>query len=121
MADKMDMLNASGFNTAEAMSRLGGNQKLYITILSRFLDQYRSVEATLNGFMAEGKNEEIGRQAHTVKGLAGSIGHQELQSAAVALEQAAKQNSADMKTAIDSFVKTLNQTTSVLDQALKLP
>lgn len=114
----MDMLNQAGFNTAEAMGRLGNNQKLYMSILSRFLEQYRAVPAQIEAMVQSGKAEDVGLQAHTIKGLAGSIGHAGLQAASLALEQAAKQNPAGMKDALPDFVDKLNTVIAALEKAL---
>ena len=116
MTQDLDLLTKAGFNTAEAMGRLGGNQKLYLSILSRFQEQYINLPATLNDNLANGKLEDIALQAHTVKGLAGSIGHSELQAAALALEQAAKQNSASIKDILQSFAQVLTKVITALQQ-----
>ncbi len=77
-----DGLNLPGFDTASALQRLAGNQKLYRTLLERFYNSYQAFGAEIQSQLADGKLEDAQRGAHTIKGLAGTIGHQGLMDAA---------------------------------------
>ena len=84
-----------GFDTAAALKLLNNNQKLYGNVLKRFLGQY---EPALERLTAQFTNlpsgpeelEVLQREAHTLKGLAGTIGHPALHAAAVKYDAAAK-------------------------------
>ncbi|MDR1124978.1 MAG: Hpt domain-containing protein [Deltaproteobacteria bacterium] len=85
-----------GFDTATAMKQLANNQKLYGNVLKRFAGQYRTgfdgLAAKLADLPPEGEAlAEAQREVHTLKGLAGTIGHPALQEAAVRFDAAAKE------------------------------
>ena len=86
-------LNLPGFDTASALQRLAGNQKLYRTLLERFYNSYHAFGAEIESQLADGKLEDAQRGAHTIKGLAGTIGHQGLMDAALAMETACREGS----------------------------
>ena len=79
-----------GFDMAGALQRLGGNQKLYRTLLERFYAGYNKFGQDIQASLAAGNLEEAQRNAHTIKGLAGTIGHAGLAEASLALETACK-------------------------------
>ncbi len=79
-----------GFDTEGALQRLAGNQKLYRTLLERFYNSYSKYGAEMESVVAEGKMEDAQRGAHTIKGLAGTLGHQGLAEASLALETACR-------------------------------
>ena len=82
--------NLPGFDTAGALQRLAGNQKLYRTLLERFYNGYNNFGRDIRASLAAGNFEEAQRNAHTIKGLAGTIGHAGLAEASRALETACK-------------------------------
>lgn len=76
-----------GFDSAAALKLLGNNAKLYVNVLKRFQAQYSSSYEGLADTILHGENwDDIQREAHTIKGLAGTIGHPGLQQAARDLE-----------------------------------
>lgn len=85
-----------GFDTATALRQLANNQKLYGNVLKRFAGQYLPRFAALSAQLADlppaGEAlAEAQREVHTLKGLAGTIGHPALQEAAVRFDAAAKE------------------------------
>lgn len=89
----MDVIipNLPGFDTDGALKLLAGNQKLYVNVLKRFHGQYASSYETLANTLLSGQDfAEIQREAHTIKGLSGTIGHPELQEKAMQLEMSIK-------------------------------
>ena len=84
-----------GFDTAAALKLLAGNQKLYVNVLKRFHGQYSGSYEALADSMLSGEDwAAIQREAHTIKGLAGTIGHPALQEKAMELEMSIKDKSA---------------------------
>ena len=79
-----------GFDMAGALQRLAGNQKLYRTLLERFYNGYNKFGQDVQASLAAGNLEEAQRNAHTIKGLAGTIGHAGLAEASLGLEMACK-------------------------------
>ena len=78
-----------GFNE-NALKRLGNNQKLYRKLLVQFVEFYQNMDETYQNAVAAGNLEEATRIAHTLKGLAGSIGVDDLFEKAKDLELAHK-------------------------------
>lgn len=80
-----------GFDTSAALRLLGNNEKLYVNVLKRFRGQYAGNYEILADTMLHSEDwETIQREAHTIKGLAGTIGHPGLQQAALELEMGVK-------------------------------
>lgn len=84
-----------GFDSETALKLLGNNKKLYVTVLQRFYSQYSgsNYEKLSNLLLAGDDLAGIQREAHTIKGLAGTIGHPALQQLATELESIAKDTS----------------------------
>lgn len=107
-----------GFNTELALSRLGNNQRLYIKLLKQFLTYYANTESQF--YEAIDKGDAVGAQriAHTLKGLAGSIGATELASESAYLE--ASFANGDMDTTLSlarTCFQSLAKAQAVLSQA----
>ena len=75
-----------GLDTEKALSRLGNNERLYIKLLKQFLAHYTASETQFYEAIATGDTTGAQRIAHTLKGLAGSIGATALASEAAYLE-----------------------------------
>lgn len=75
-----------GFDVDGAVQRLAGNMNLYKTLLQRFFQGYTNTGQELEAQIKAGSWEEAQRNAHTIKGLAGTLGHQGLAEASAALE-----------------------------------
>ena len=77
-----------GFDVKSALALLGGSEELYMEILRRFFDDYGSVPTTLLSLSILTDKEELQRIAHTIKGLAATIGAIDLQLKAKSTEYA---------------------------------
>ncbi len=75
-----------GFDVTGALQRLAGNTTLYKTLLQRFFQGYTNTAQEIEAQIGAGSWEEAQRNAHTIKGLAGTLGHQGLAEASAALE-----------------------------------
>lgn len=80
-----------GFDVTSAMALLGDNEDLYITVLQRFYDNYRNVPDQLTTLSIITDKEELQRTAHTIKGLAATIGAVDLHIKAKATEYAIRE------------------------------
>lgn len=79
--------NIPGFNVPLALRQLGNNVKLYNKLLDRFQSSYDSAPKEIGESVATGDFETAERSAHTLKGLASSLGAPLLQEAAARLEK----------------------------------
>jgi signal transduction histidine kinase/DNA-binding response OmpR family regulator len=77
-----------GLHQADGLQRVAGNEKLYLRLLRQFLEQQAGTAQSLSRALALGDHETAARIAHSVKGVAGNIGFQELHADAAALEKA---------------------------------
>ena len=73
-------------DTEKALSRLGNNERLYIKLLRQFLMHYDNSETQFYEALDHGDTTTAQRVAHTLKGLAASIGATTLASEAAYLE-----------------------------------
>ena len=75
-----------GFETEAALSRLGNNERLYVKLLKQFLTYYAGTESQFYAALEAGDATGAQRIAHTLKGLAGSIGASALANESAYLE-----------------------------------
>jgi len=78
----------AAFQFNAAKQRLGLDNAFFFKILGDFDTKYADLGDTINGHLAAGKYDEAMRLAHTVAGLAGTIGAVQLQDQAHAVEGA---------------------------------
>ena len=83
-----DLSSIEGLDTQGALQRMGGNQKLYLNLLRKFVEQQSQAPAQIAEALARNDVPLAERVAHTVKGLAGSLGSRVVQDAAGRLEKA---------------------------------
>lgn len=95
----------------EAIENMGGNLQLYEKHLAKFKTTYAGSYDLLQKSLQEGDLSEVKRLAHSVKGLAATLGLAQLARSAEILEFAASDGAEDlsdeMKAFKDSLAKTL--------------
>lgn len=79
-------------NVEEALSRLGGNQKLYRKLSRRFHDSSENVIEEIQKMILSGNVEAVEAVVHTLKGTAGNIGVQNVYEAAANFESEIRAN-----------------------------
>ncbi|HVK57877.1 MAG TPA: response regulator, partial [Candidatus Kapabacteria bacterium] len=100
----------AGLDTRDGLVRLGGNSELYLKLLRDFLSQLREAPGQVAGALQQGDSETAGRLAHTVKGVAGSLGAGNIQDVAGRLEMALRG-----KTAASDSSSVLKEFGSIVD------
>lgn len=78
-------------DTRLALARLGNNEQLYNKLLKQFLEHHANAEQEFYTALKGTDTTEPARIAHTLKGLAASIGATQLTDSAALLEEAALQ------------------------------
>ena len=76
-----------GISIDAGLNRTGGNAKRYKDILSKFHRDNKMAAAEIEGALQKGDFDSVLLQLHTIKGLAGTIGAEDLQSVAADLEK----------------------------------
>ena len=95
-------------NMVAALARLGDNKQLYRRLLLLFHADHQHTAQAIRAALKNDDFELARRLAHTIKGLAGTIGADELRSAAKQLEQAiAESNTAFYETCMADVDKKL--------------
>ena len=82
-------LASEGFDVATALQQLAGSEKLYLSVITKFAKMYADLPDTIQTALDQGDLEKVQRDAHTVKGLAGTLGHGGLRDVAAQLEHSA--------------------------------
>jgi two-component system sensor histidine kinase/response regulator len=75
-----------GIDMVMALRNLGGNRTLLRRLLRDFADEHVDDLKTARAYLERGEQEGATRVAHTLKGLAGTLGARELQTSAGRLE-----------------------------------
>lgn len=98
----LNNLDVLGFDVKSAVALLGDNEELYIRVLQRFFDAYRQEPEKLLSLSTITDKEELQRTAHTIKGLAASIGASDLHIKAKATEYAIREGREPMLLTLNS-------------------
>jgi CheY-like chemotaxis protein len=75
-------------DTADGLTRVAGNRKLYLKLLCQFVEQQGPAVTQITEALARSDAALAERLAHTLKGVAGNIGAKPVQAAAAVLEKA---------------------------------
>ena len=92
-AAHLDLPRIEGLDTRSGLRRAGGKAPLYRSLLARFARDFDNFQADYEQLLAAGQWDVAERQAHTLKGLAASLGAVAVQPLAEKLERAAKTKS----------------------------
>lgn len=79
-----------GLDTTVGMQRSAGMRGLYQQMLASFAEDFADLGRDMSHLMAQERWDDAERLAHTLKGLAGTIGAGEVQTMAATLEAACK-------------------------------
>ncbi len=98
----------SGLDTRRALIRVGGSKSLYLDLLLDFRSEYANAQTRFQSCLEAGDWEQTLRHAHTLKGLAGTLGMDQVAAAAHALEQAAKAQDLGVFGKLQTLIEILN-------------
>jgi two-component system sensor histidine kinase/response regulator len=101
-----------GIDIASGLKRVGGNQKLFLKLLYKFRLKHSKTVDEIRQAFGEGDSNLAERLAHTVKGVSGNIGANDLHVAAHAVEIDIK------KGETDNIEGPLEQLTFTLEEVL---
>ena len=86
----------AGIDTRAGLARVGGSLPLYRKLLLKFADNQGGALHAVREALAQGEPDSAVRHAHTLRGVAASIGADRLARAAEALEQTLKGGAANV-------------------------
>ena len=104
-----------GIDIADGLRRVGGNEKLYRKILLRLRADYSDARTQIETLLADGRNGDAQRLAHSIKGVCGNVGAGELQAAAGDVEAALEDGRMDE---MDVLLKALGDEVGTVVQGL---
>jgi two-component system sensor histidine kinase/response regulator len=107
-----------GISMVSGLSRVGGNKKLYVKLLCRFRESQENAAHEIRAALRSGDKDTAGRLAHTVKGVSGNLGAENLYLAAAELEKAIKQGKENVRSSLAEFgsrLKTVMEGIKVLE------
>jgi signal transduction histidine kinase/DNA-binding response OmpR family regulator/HPt (histidine-containing phosphotransfer) domain-containing protein len=109
-----------GLDTGLGLRRVQGMQKLYLSLLHKFVAGQADADRRLSEALAAGDKGAAERLAHTVKGLAGTIGAADLQQRSAMLESAIRDDlpEAETRPRMDAWSDALRRMTTALRAAL---
>jgi two-component system, sensor histidine kinase and response regulator len=111
------LVDTPGIDTAGALRRVGGKVKLYLDVLKKFREGQSNAPERITTALQSGDRLGAERIAHTLKGLAGTIGASELQEAALAVEQALHRG-LEPGDSLDQMAALLRETMATLESNL---
>jgi CheY-like chemotaxis protein len=86
-ATSAELPAVDGLDSTDGLRRVGGNTKLYLKLLREFASQQADAVEQVRAALARHDTESATRVAHTLKGVAGSLGAGPVQTAAAAVEK----------------------------------
>ena len=114
--ESCDLSKLGVVNPEIGLSRVAGNRKLYANLLCKFHRDYLGTPAGIRSAVADGDTQRAVRIAHTVKGVAGTIGAMDLHRIAERLESALDgPAAAETEPLIDAFGTELSRVIRDLD------
>lgn len=79
----------------DGLKRLGNNEKLYFSLLKKFMDENEHLVEEVENMIPAGEHDRAKKKIHSVKGAAANLGLKQLASVAFDLEKALKNNDND--------------------------
>jgi two-component system, sensor histidine kinase and response regulator len=118
-----DLPSFDGLDTKDGLTRVAGNQKLYLKLLRQFAEQQGPSVEQITAALGQGDTALAERLAHTLKGVAGNIGAKPVQAAAGALEKLIRDRAATAETepAVRQVAAALDPLLAQLRNALPSP
>jgi two-component system, sensor histidine kinase and response regulator len=92
------------FDIPAALQRANGKPNLLRKMLLSFREQYKCAASELRQLIAEGKTEEAGRLAHSLKGVAAALEAKDLANAAASIENAIREG---MTEGLNALIETM--------------
>jgi HPt (histidine-containing phosphotransfer) domain-containing protein len=108
-----------GISVADGLKKVGGNEKFYRKLLLQFFDANRDSTEEIRDAL-EKKDQQLAiRLAHTVKGVAGTLGAEVLARVAGELEKALKNaGTGELSTLLHEFDSQLNQVMQSIEKSV---
>jgi polar amino acid transport system substrate-binding protein len=104
---EQELPDIPGIDTQAGLARVGGSTAVYRKILDKFRDTQAEAPQRIRAALAAGDQTTAQREAHTLKGVAGNIGANGVQSAAKSVESLIR-DGGGTDSALGELAQTLN-------------
>ena len=110
-----------GLDTAAGLRRAGGNVALYRRLLVQFLDEQADVLVRMEAALAAQDLAALERMAHTLNGVGGNIGAQQVHAAAARLEECLREGAGDggIRLALEHLAKVWGPLAKALEDQVR--
>ena len=123
--NEVEIPTLTTINTVGGLTRLAGNKKLYLDLLKQFHNNYKNfINDLVNEFDANDRESSV-RKAHSLKGVSGNIGAENIFEKSKILEEKLKsdfiprkENTHEINLEIDKVIKELSVKLSFEDKSL---
>jgi len=118
-----DLPSVAGLDTKDGLARVAGKWALYLRLLRQFIEEQSLAPEQITSALAGSDTALAERIAHTLKGVAGSIGAKQVQSAAGVLEKLirAKATAGELNSAKSQVAAALDPLIVQLKDVLNAP
>jgi HPt (histidine-containing phosphotransfer) domain-containing protein len=111
------IVDIDGLDVEEGLKIVMGRWPSYVSLLRRYVDSHGRDPQVLREQLASGRQAEALRTAHTLKGLAGTIGAAQIQAAAARVEAALRTSATGLAEVI-ALIDALENANDALVKAL---
>ncbi len=106
-----------GVNLSAGLSVVRGNPQKYLNLLRRFVANHRDDPALMTLQLATGDLAAVGQLAHTLKGVAATLGAQAIADAGARLDRVLREDSPEPRV-IDALIQGIDQALTPFAAAL---
>lgn len=115
--NEVELPRIEGLDIETGLKRLGGNRKLYRELISRFRKDQAQAAAGIADAIKEKDLKLAERLAHTIKGVAGTLGATSIQQAAQSLEKAIEQHALEqIEAELPEFAADMEKILTAIDE-----
>jgi len=116
--DEIVLPELAGVNVAAGLERMAGNKRLYRDLLAQFAGRYESTGDRIKEALESGDHNQAERLAHSLKGVAGNLGINQIFVLAGALESAIRESPAAAEGLIYELTEALDRQIRIIRGAL---
>jgi PAS domain S-box-containing protein len=113
-----DLPEIEGIDIAGGLRRVASNRRLYWSLLEQFVNKQAGAATQIAEALQNGEREKAERIAHTVKGVAGNIGVNRVQSAAAEVERGIRTQDPSVGALLESLQSVLSREVDSIRRAI---
>jgi CheY-like chemotaxis protein len=102
-----------------AVERMGGKKQIYVKVLKNFAPEYGKAAERIRRCLAAGDIKNAERTAHSIKGVAATIGAVRMSRISFELEESIRDGSLDVDGLLKTFETELAKTLEAVDEFLE--